>query len=76
MLLLLVIYTFFWYDVNIRRITMEWITAHYQDILAIVGAVVTAATVIVGITPTTKDDEILGKIVRLLDFVSVLPVKK
>jgi len=55
---------------------MEWITAHYQDILAIVGAVVTAATVIVGITPTTKDDEILGKIVRLLDFVSVLPVKK
>jgi len=55
---------------------MEFITQHYQDILAIIGAVVTLATLIVGLTPTTKDDEILGKIVRVLDYFSVLPVKK
>jgi len=55
---------------------MEFITQHYQDILAIIGAVVSLATLIVGLTPTTKDDEILGKIVRVLDYFSVLPVKK
>lgn len=55
---------------------MEWIANHYADILAVVGAVVSLATVIVGITPTTKDDEILGKIVRILDHLSILPVKK
>ncbi len=55
---------------------MDWILAHYADILAVVGAVVSLATVIVGLTPTTKDDEILGKIVRILDYISVLPVKK
>lgn len=55
---------------------MEWIIAHYQDMLAVIGALVSLATLIVGLTPTTKDDEILGKIVRVLDSLSVLPVKK
>ncbi len=55
---------------------MEFITNHWNDILSVVGAVVSLATLIVGLTPTTKDDEFLGKIVRILDFVSVLPVKK
>lgn len=55
---------------------MDFIVNHYQDILAIIGAVVSLATLIVGLTPTTKDDEILGKIVRFLDMFSVLPVKK
>jgi len=58
------------------EVYMEFITQHYQDILAIIGAVVSLATLIVGLTPTTKDDEILGKIVRVLDYFSVLPVKK
>lgn len=55
---------------------MEFFTNHWNDILSIVGAVVSLATLIVGMTPTTKDDEILGKIVRFLDMFSVLPVKK
>lgn len=58
------------------EINMEFITNHWNDILSVVGAVVSLATLIVGLTPTTKDDEFLGKIVRILDFVSVLPVKK
>lgn len=58
------------------EIIMELITNHWNDILSIVGAVVSLATLIVGMTPTTKDDEILGKIVRFLDMFSVLPVKK
>lgn len=55
---------------------MELITNHWNDILSVIGAVVSLATLIVGLTPTTKDDEILGKIVRFLDMFSVLPVKK
>ena len=37
---------------------MEWIIAHYRDILAVIGGLVSVATIIVGLTPTTKDDEI------------------
>lgn len=58
------------------EINMEFITNHWNDILAVIGAVVSLATLIVGLTPTTKDDEILGKVVRFLDLFSVLPVKK
>mgnify|MGYP000882879955 CR=1 FL=1 len=65
-----------WYIVNRMEINMEFFTNHWNDILSIVGAVVSLATLIVGMTPTTKDDEILGKIVRFLDMFSVLPVKK
>ncbi len=60
----------------LQEFKMDFIVNHYQDILAIIGAVVSLATLIVGLTPTTKDDEILGKIVRFLDMFSVLPVKK
>ncbi len=55
---------------------MEFFTNHWNDILSVIGAVVSLATLIVGLTPTTKDDEILGKVVRFLDLFSVLPVKK
>jgi len=59
---------------------MDWIIEHYEDMLAVIGALVSLATLIVGliarITPTTKDDEILGKIARVLDILSVIPVKK
>ena len=55
---------------------MDWIIEHYKDIAAGVGYAVSLATIIVGITPSTRDDQILGKIVRFLDLFSVLPVKK
>jgi len=55
---------------------MNLILNHLSDVPAIFGALVALATVIVGITPNTKDDEILGKIVRVLDVLSILPVKK
>lgn len=55
---------------------INWITAHWADILAIYGAVVAMATVIVKLTPTVKDDEILGKVIKALDFVSTVNPKK
>lgn len=45
---------------------MEWITAHWKDILAIIGGVVTVSSIIVKLTPTQKDDMVLGKIIKIL----------
>ena len=50
---------------------MEWIIAHYNDILAAIGAVVSAASAIVILTPSTRDDEILGQIVGLIEKFSI-----
>lgn len=45
---------------------MEWITAHWKDILAIIGGVVTVCSIIVKLTPTQKDDSVLAKIINIL----------
>lgn len=51
---------------------MEWITQHWKDILAIIGAAVTLATLITAITPTQKDDAILAKIINILSAIGLL----
>lgn len=48
----------------------NYIVAHWQDILAIYGAVVGCCTTIVKLTPSNKDDTIWGNIVKVLDFFS------
>jgi len=50
---------------------MEWIQTHYQDVLAAIGALVTAASSIVLLTPSTRDDEFVGKLVKLIEKFSV-----
>ena len=45
---------------------MEWIQAHWKDILAIIGGVVTVASIIVKLTPTQKDDVVLAKVIKVL----------
>lgn len=54
---------------------MDWILSHYQEILFIVGSIVTTASAIVALTPSTKDDEILGKIVKFLEYFSIFNKK-
>lgn len=51
---------------------MENIIEYANQALAVIGALVTAATVIVRITPTTRDDSVLEKIIHILDFFSVV----
>jgi len=41
------------------------------EILAIVGGIVTVASMIVKLTPTPKDDEFLKKIVSLLNIIAI-----
>lgn len=50
---------------------MEWITVHWKDILAIIGGVVTVASIIVKLTPTQKDDNILAKVIKILAALSL-----
>lgn len=55
---------------------MNWIAEHLNDIFAWVGGVVSAASIIVKLTPTTKDDGIVDKIINILDYFSVVNTKK
>ena len=50
---------------------MAWITEHWQEILAWIGGIVTAASIIVKLTPTQKDDNILAKIIKILAALSL-----
>lgn len=51
---------------------MTWIIEHWQDILAIIGGVVSVSTVIVKLTPTTKDDSVLNTIIKVLSALSLV----
>lgn len=50
---------------------MEWIVQHWKDILAIIGGVVTVASLIVKLTPTQKDDNVLAKIIKFLAAIGI-----
>ena len=50
---------------------MEWITTHWKDILAIIGGVVTVASIIVRLTKSDKDDKALSWIIKILVALSL-----
>ncbi len=45
---------------------MDWITTNWATILQIVTGIVTVASIIVKLTPSTKDDAIVAKIMQFL----------
>ena len=56
--------------------TIAFIKLHYDDILAIIGGIVSIATIIVKLTPSIKDDEILNKIINVLSKLSIINTKE
>lgn len=56
--------------------TIAFLKLHYDDILAIIGGIVSIATIIVKLTPSTKDDEILNKIINILSKLSIINTKE
>lgn len=44
---------------------MTWITENFANIMAVVGAVIVLARIIVKLTPTPADDGVLEKIVSV-----------
>lgn len=52
-------------------IVLNLVIAHWQDVLAVFGALVALASVIVKITPTQTDDAFLAKVVEWADRLSI-----
>lgn len=48
-----------------------WIQEHWKDILAIIGGVVTVASIIVRLTKSDKDDKALSVIIKILVALSL-----
>lgn len=55
---------------------MEFITTYGDTILAWIGGIVSCASIIVKLTPTTKDDSVLEKVINFLDYFSIVNTKK
>lgn len=49
---------------------INFILLHWEEILAIYGGLVAVSTSVVKFTPTTKDDQIVAKIIKVLDYFS------
>ena len=47
---------------------MEWITENGPNILAILGGLVVVAGLIARLTPTKRDDEVVGAVTKVLDY--------
>lgn len=54
---------------------IQFAADHYKEAFAVIGALVTAATIVVKLTPTQKDDAILAKVVSVLNYFSVIEAK-
>lgn len=51
---------------------IAWLQQNWEKILEIIGAVVTAATLITALTPTPKDDTFLAKVKKVLAVLGLL----
>lgn len=51
---------------------INYITTHYVEIFAIIGAVLTVATLVARLTPSNKDDTIIELIRRRFESISNL----
>ena len=55
---------------------LTFIQNHYDELLAIIGGVVSIATIIVKLTPTDKDNKVLEKIINFLAKFSIINTKE
>ena len=55
---------------------ITFLKLHYDEILAIIGGIVSIATIITKITPSKRDDEILAKILNILSKLSIVNTKQ
>lgn len=51
---------------------MEWITTHWDDVLAIIGGVVLVVSTVVKLTATDKDDTVWAKVLKVLSALSLV----
>ena len=54
---------------------MDFIIEHWKDLAGIVTGIVTAASIVVKLTPTKKDDAAMGKVMKILNLMAINPKK-
>lgn len=55
---------------------LDWIVNNWESIFSWIGLAVTTCTGVVKLTPSTKDDTVVGKIVKVADYLSVVNTKE
>ena len=51
---------------------VNWLSEHWDDVLAIIGGIVTVVSIIVKLTATEKDDTAWAKILKVLAALSLV----
>jgi hypothetical protein len=50
---------------------MEWITANWGSIIAVITGIISVASIIAKLTPTEVDDGIVAKLLKLIDVLAI-----
>lgn len=50
---------------------MAWVMANWGSIVLALTSIVTAASIIAKLTPSTTDDEIVAKLIKIIDFLAL-----
>lgn len=50
---------------------INWVLAHKGELIGILTSVVAVASAIAALTPTPKDDTIVGKVYKVLDMLAL-----
>ena len=50
---------------------MSWILEHRNELIGILTGIVTVASAIAALTPTPKDDSIVGKLYKVVDLLAI-----
>lgn len=50
---------------------LTWISAHADQIIGALTSIVTGASALAALTPTPKDDSLIGKIYKVVDFLAL-----
>ena len=50
---------------------MEWVTTHWNDVLAVIGALILLVTGFVKLTATEKDDTVWATVLKVLSALSL-----
>lgn len=51
---------------------IDWILTHWDSVFSWIGLIVTTCSGVVKLTPTSKDDGAWGKVLKVLDYASVV----
>jgi len=54
---------------------IAWLVAHWAEIAAVAGGLLALASVVTGLTKTTKDDAVVAWIRKAFEFISIVAPK-